>query len=249
MQLKGPKDRQNRIWYMLKKQFYNIEDPLKWKQTEQWPKNKITSMLDNSINGKTKLYFECNYPSENLLDTSDRKVQIFTDLKSQYHISYYKNAALFWEGNKRRATFHILKKFAIHRRNYIKSLLEKNNYEYENDLLLCRNHHKLPTKILTIMEKDSYGKLFLEKDYINFYVNLDNIGSNAYSKVIDDLTKGLMEKTDTHIYLQELLNSKLEVLVREGLIDKINQDQLDFRKKWLSLHSPELLNKIGINTD
>lgn len=67
------------------------EDRSRWKENEKWPNNQLTQK--SSI--KNKLFFHCNPTAEDMIEDSDKKILLYTDIETQTLLAKNKHAWIY----------------------------------------------------------------------------------------------------------------------------------------------------------
>jgi len=74
---------------------WNIrKDRSRWKETEQWPDNQLTQ----KSSFKNKLFFDCNPSVEDIIENSNKKILLYTDIETQILLAKNKHA---WKYRKK----------------------------------------------------------------------------------------------------------------------------------------------------
>jgi hypothetical protein len=78
-----------------------------WKATEQWPENDQT-LLKSCNHKKFKIYFTCN-DVQKWVSFPGQKIILYTDIRTQLRLSYYKKAWIFYNSNANKSFRPIVK--------------------------------------------------------------------------------------------------------------------------------------------
>jgi hypothetical protein len=162
---------------------------------------------------------------------------LYTDYRSQTLLAHYKKAN--WYHKKDQPSCDL--KFAAYR-----ELLKNWRNHYNNIKIFhwpeCpsfRDINKLPQSIQTQILNNEYTAYYLNYQYC------EPTGTYCDQQVLSDLLP-LLNSADIVIRLQDLVNSNGAVLEEVLKIPSINSRQLQLLADWKKLHTPELLDKIGI---
>ena len=162
----------------IKNSMFNISNPNKWKENELFPDNNLTLKFKSN---KNKIFYNVNEYDE-WLKLPGKKILIYTDLRSQIRLTWYKKAKWF----------------------------------------MSKPHN-----------------------YKNFYYIAKNIlknNKNLYHNSVSDA----MQYADITVKFQDLLTPEsLKIELKKFNCD-ISQENIDFLNYYLSLHTPKLLQKIGV---
>ena len=214
---------------------WNITDHARWKMGEVWPDNHLTeqSSLEN------KLYFICNPDASYWpFDARGARLVLYTDLRSQFLMSRYKNADMYAQTKAWSYDLDLQRQWRRH-------------YETIKDpswpkCLSTRKFFDLPQHI----RKELY-KHQGTQDLVRFR-NYDewlfaNYAAWYKGHVVDFRMLPHLQAADYLITLQDLVNSPSSTLDSLGLGD-LNQAQKDLLQHWRSLHPACLLERIGISS-
>ena len=218
---------------------WKITNPNQWKLSETWPDNLQTYNSQTLLN---KIYFYCNpydpYDDDQYWNQySTPTLMLYTDYYSQTLLAHYKKAQ--WYCKKDQPSYNL--KFSAYR-----ELLKNWQNHYDNikdsNWPRCpsfRDIDKLPTSIQKEILANEYTAEFLNYQYCD---PVDKYCDHwVFNAVIP-----LLNSANIVIRLQDLVNSNGAVLEEVLKIPPINSRQLQLLADWKKLHTPELLNKIGI---
>jgi hypothetical protein len=215
---------------------WKILNHFKWKDTETWPNNELTRSTSTDL---TKLYiFPKVWQDLNWTEYSGVKLMLYTDFDSQKRLCYYKRAG--WYQNQVAPSFdlkipafrELLKNWQIHYQNIKDPSWPK--------CQSFRHIDQLSERIQKEVLDNEYTVKFLNYQYV------DPIEKYQEHWVFNKLIPYL-EVADIVLRLQDLVNSNGEILSEILDIPPINDKQIQLLKLWKSLHTPELLSKIGIH--
>lgn len=212
-------------------QQWKVHDPTCWKRTEEWPANDQTFTHATELR---KIYFHCN-PTENT-SLADRTAVIYTDYYSQTQLAYYKRAHWYIGTKSDQEQPQLL--------GYLATLREwKRHYNNIKDpawprCVSFRHINKLPDYIQQELSNDPYTKSFIDKqfDFVKYRNDFVYRPAKAY-----------LDSADIVVKLQDVVNTRGEILVDAFDIPPINNQQRELIAHWCSLHPPELLARIGIS--
>jgi hypothetical protein len=216
-------------------QQWKITDPNQWKSSETWPDNLQTYNSQTLLN---KIYFYCNpYNDQDWGQYSTSTIILYTDYRSQILLSHYKKA--HWYCKKDQLGLNL--KFSAYRK-----LLKnwKNHYNNIKD----SQWPKCPSFRAIDKLPESIQKEILDNEYTAEYLNYqyhEPVDKYCNQWVLDAVIP-LLNSADIVIRLQDLVNSNGAVLEEVLKIPSINSRQLQLLADWKKLHTPELLDKIGI---
>lgn len=241
-------DRHKKLHDIIDQQ-WRIVDATSWKHTEHPPDNFATRA---SKSPKSKIYFFCNPTIENISNFDGSTVFLYTDAESQFELSLYKNAYIF---------------FNLKNYNYVTYYREhlqlfKSHYSNVKDPAWpsCYGPKKFSRLPQWIQQEVMCDPTVL--DYLNFstYKNfVKNPRVSARYKTFSNNLKTLpngervmqpvfefFNYADKTIKLQDVINNLS--LLSDITHVPVDQAQIDLRNKWISLHSLNLLKSIGINS-
>ena len=144
----------------IKKQF-SVSNVDKWKLLEFWPDNKLTEKTQLPIDLKYKIFFHCN-EIEPWLNSPGKKIVLYTDIRLQTRMCWYKHAGLFRDDLDNRNAESI--------RKFYRSGVAYNNKKVRS---ICLEAFEHANKIVYLQDliKDPFGTLELSgnKDQIDLY--------------------------------------------------------------------------------
>lgn len=219
---------------VLQKQ-WDIKNHNTWKSHEFWPDNDRTEL---DCTTKNKIYFYCNPTADQFAIQSARTIFLYTDITSQLLLAQYKNA--FW--------YHGGMSDFVYNLRFIR--LWKNHYSNIKDPSWpnCTSHrhiNQLPDWIQTEVLQNEYTQQFMGCNNWRDYFVRHN--TKMYRGVrVFDAAADLLDQSNDGILLQDLINSRAQILVDKSLIPEVTTHHLHLIDRWISLHSTELLEKIGI---
>lgn len=215
-------------------QQWKINNSAKWKESEFWPDNSQTQLLETDLH---KIYFYCNSELTSIVRPGKLAV-IYTDYASQQNLAYYKKA--HWYKDKTKPAFDF--KFSA----YIK-LLRTWREHYNNikdagwpKCVSFRHIDRLPHNIQQEILNNPNTKYFLNYQYTGESI-VDTNGVGVYQQSAE-----YVKSAHIAIKLQDVVNSNGEILVDAFDIPPINTQQQQLIAHWRGLHPPALLDRIGI---
>ena len=216
------------------KQQWKINNPRNWKNTETWPRNDHTKNSQLPVN---KIYFYCN-PHDDLYEYyCNFNLVIYTDYASQQKLAHYKKAHWHYQttartvNNKFSDSIKVLREWQKHYNNIKDSTWPK--------CLSFRKISTLPHHIQVELLSNPYTSEFLNYQHVEKSAIYQN--TPVYAPMLP-----FLQSANVTILLQDLVNSRAEILVKSGIVNNINQAQIDLLDHWKSLHTRELLESIGI---
>lgn len=218
------------------KQQWEITDLHKWKLSEVWPDNKKTHELATDLK---KIYFHCN-PTVESLNKNIKTITIYTDIQSQKLLAFSKRAHWYFNKNKLPSDL----KFA----DYMQLLRQwKQHYNNVKDsswpkCISFRHINRLPANVQQELINDPYTERFLKYHYNETDTAMFN-GIRVHSDAYDYISC-----SDAAFLLQDIVNTRGQVLVDVLGIPPINCKQIELIKHWCSLHPVDLLERIGIQS-
>jgi hypothetical protein len=211
---------------------WNITNHSLWKQNEVWPDNYATLATKSDLK---KLLYYCN-PDK--LEFDNRVFCIFGTCYNNIKDSQ-------WPLIKTVDDF-----------NNLPQRIQQEVFDtIPNAQCYVKSSSNLPTSIWLYTDSESQHELsYFKKAY--FYhsnparekiINFHSCGLSQTwnNELVDVKAIYFLENSDIQIKLQDWVNDP-ELLIQHGLIDSINQKQLDLLTRWKKLHPAELLEKIGI---
>lgn len=205
-----------------------------WKDNEIMPINPLTEQAHTDLN---KIYFYCN-PHLYHKIYSATNVVLYTDFDSQQKLCLYKKS----------------NRFLNHRSVYVNQKI----FEYRQLIQQWRNYYQAvrdpswpacPSIKQFYTLPDYIQKELLNGPDVTHYINKDYRGLNTENyagQAVDKNIVDYLKNARLAICLQDLVNSRAQILVDQGLITEINSQQLELIDRWRSLHPTQLLNHIGI---
>lgn len=219
------------------KQQWKINHHHDWKNTEFWPSNVHTKNSQLLVN---KIYFYCS-PHDVLPEFyCNFNIVIYTDYNSQQRLAHYKKA--HWHYQKTATAVN--NKFS----DDVKLLRNwQNHYNNIKDVswpkcLSFRKISTLPHDIQVELLSNPYTSKFLNYQQVEKSTIYQN--TPVYAPMLP-----FLQSANVTILLQDLVNSRAEILVKLGIVNNINQAQINLLDHWKSLHTKELLESIGIVTE
>ena len=225
---------ENQNFSELIKQQWKINHHHDWKKTEVWPRNDHTK---NSQLPMNKIYFYCNphdIPPENYCNFN---LVVYTDYNSQQKLAHYKKAHWHYQktaqavNNKFSDGIRLLREWKKHYNN-VKDPTWPN-------CLSFRKISTLPHNIQAELLNDPYTSKFLNYQHVEKSAIYQN--TPVYAPMLP-----FLQSANVTILLQDLVNSRAEILVKLDIVTNINQAQIALLDRWKSLHTKELLESIGI---
>lgn len=238
---------------------WDIHDPRLWKSKEHWPDNDRTLVL--KTNSK-KIYFFCNPDLEDMCKFEGTTIFLYTDMRSQVFLARYKHAYFF------HSSLH--KNYVSYYRAQLKNWISHYENNKDSSWPRCfgpRGFQRLSNRIreellikpytadcLDISRFDAVAAEALDLTGMlgeqKMNLRMNHLLSSDNFKILPDGTKVLPEVfdffpfADHKIKLQDMIND-LHILANlTGM--PVNYRQEALRSHWISLHSPELLQEIGI---
>ena len=211
-----------------------IVDHTKWKQTEHWPDNFNTAMSDSHLD---KIFYFCN-PSE---DDFFNYRKLFEQVKQGY--SDIQDSS--WPDINSFVEFDNLPDCI--KREVTETLGYSNLLQLMTSSDICKRTIWLYTDIDSQNELAFYKKAYFyyqrpDLNKIQDYKNFTEVWQND---LVDRHAVYFLNNSDIQIRLQDLVNTP-EILVSYGIVESINQNQINLLNHWKKLHPKELLKKIGI---
>jgi hypothetical protein len=207
---------------------WNISNHLSWKKTEIWPDD---NRLLNTDLLTPKLYLLCN-PDRDINEWTKydaKSLILYTDLPSQLILAKYKRANwyhIIYEAKRKWDLFY----------NSVKGA----------DWPPCSDYYNM------IYLPDWVQKELIEFGAENFCPGvikppsvIDNSIMFGNTPILNTMYS-LLTSADYTIKLQDLVNTNGNILVELLGIPPINEQQHNLLSHWRSLHSKEILDKIGI---
>lgn len=215
---------------------WNILDHAAWKSTETWPSNFITVV--NRSNLKNLLYF-CN-PSTNEFFSP------YCDF-SKLIPSYDRIKDVTWPAIKNFHDFLLLPP-------YIKNELAKTDPLLFKWLICDIKINKNPKTIWVYTDVYSQNELayykraywYQNKSLKSKMVDLSDRTAEWNNLQVDKAAVDFLNRSDFQVKLQDFVNDPT-ILIDLKLIKQTNQEQMQLLNRWIKLHPPELLEKIGIH--
>ena len=209
-----------------------IVDYLKWKQTEHWPSDVLTARSNSDLD---KIFYFCN-PSKNEFFNDSRLFedfkQCYIDIKDQLWPDI--NSFVEFNNLPDRIKNEVTKTLGWSRTNMLSDICKKTIWLYTD--FDCQNE-------LAFYKKAYFYYMQPGRNKIQDYEDFTEVWQD---ELVDKHAVYFLNNSDIQLKLQDLVNSP-DILVSHGIVDFINQNQIDFLTHWKSLHPPELLKKIGIN--
>lgn len=206
---------------------WQISTPSAWKNTEVWPDNEKTIWAPNIL---PRIYFFCNPTADAYFKQSQHKILT----------AYQRVKDLSWPEIQ---DFEAYKNLPFHIRE---------ECEIQHKLAPLIRYYARPKKFVWIYtDIHSQNELAFYKKCYWYYgkSTMPKIESHAFASYrnqqVDMSALPFLEQCDTVLRLQDIILDP-EILVHKGLIKSVNQQQEKLISKWLSLHPPGLLKKIGI---
>ena len=214
-------------------QQWNIKNHLDWKDREVWPDNNFSDPADH----RPKLFFHMNPDANHWKILSNRKLFLYTDLKSQLALSKYKRA-FFYNKNNDLKTLDINYHFVQFYNNIKDSSWPDCNSI--SDSFWLDNHiqqelNKYPD-YKDFLSSSSWEHWMIIKSK-NYSIGKDTV----YDKCID-----IANNSNGIFKLQDIVNSNGSVLF-DYLGIASNKKQIELIHHWKSLHTRNLLEQIGID--
>jgi hypothetical protein len=162
---------------------------------------------------------------------------VYTDYNSQQKLAHYKKA--HWHqkttaravNNKFSEGIRLLREWKKHYNNVKDSTWP--------NCLSFRKISTLPPDIQAELLNDPYTSEFLNYQLVEESAIYKN--TPVYAPMLP-----FLQSANVKILLQDLVNSRAEILVKLDIVTTINQAQIEFLDHWKSLHTKELLESIGI---
>jgi hypothetical protein len=242
------KDKNNGLQDIINKQ-WNVTNHLYWKQAENWPDNWLTQ---KNIVDRQKIYFFCNPTIEKISAFDGKIVLLYTDSKSHLELAYYKRAWIY-EKLKNYSKFAYYKSF-------LRAWQDHYNNIKSSEWPMCYGPKKLEHVDQYIQQEvlsNPYtGQHLKFPSYSEFLKDTRMIpGLNQFTDNVKKLPNNVevfqpvadfFQHADITFRLQDVIN---DISVLSVVTNSLpNQQQYDLRNKWMSLHTPELLDTIGIIT-
>lgn len=236
--------------YDTKPVHWGIDNVSQWKDSEIWPDNGRTTIANFDVN---KIFFLCNPllltrtpgPHPDILSKySGKKILLYTDLKTQWHLAKTKRAYWFQEGrqlNGKGPTWQT----SEYREEQV--IIWYNNVKQQDwpDITVADDFYNLPQEIQDecLNQHDMWEVLdigkFDNEDYTPRGVMYN--GDLVYKKVVD-----VMPQMDIVVKLQDVIATRGRILFDQLGIKPTPETQ-KFIIHYLSLHTAEqqalLLNK------
>lgn len=215
---------------------WNVTDSDEWKSTEIWADNLNTQ---SAVVNKRKLFFFCNPTIKKISQFDGATVFLYADSQTQTSMALYKKAHIFIIRDSCWVSFY-RKKLQQWQQHY-------NNIK-DVDWPSCtgpNGFRNLPDCIRQEVLTDPHTEqcLNIASFDINYHVRnnekLPN-GDTVLPEVFD-----FFKHADVSIKLSNVI-SNLNVLSKITGV-AVNQQQIDLRNHWISLHPTQLLHDAGIN--
>lgn len=229
--------------FKVKESQWNVNDVSKWKYTEIWPDNVKTLTSTFTAN---KVFFVCNpdpiflsQPGEFIRTYEDfpgKKILLYTDLQTQWHLAKTKRAYWFQPGRELDGSGPQWKTDEF--------MQEQFRYRYDNAKL--PSWPECPTvEQFYSLPKDIQDKCIIDNhfwellDYKKFDdpaycpIGVEHNGETIYKRAADFMT-GM----DVIVKLQDIINTKGRALL-DPLGVQSTPDTVKFVIQYLSLHTPD----------
>jgi len=217
---------------------WNVSDPNKWKSTEIWPDNRGTQL---AVTNKRKLFFFCSPTIEKISQFDGVTVFLYADAQTQISMAFYKKAYVYcWNW------------FSFYRMRLQQWQQHYNNIK-DVDWPSCtgpNGFRNLPDRIKQEVLTDPYTKQCL--NIPNYHLYHSDINHHLYHNkklpngdVVLTEVFNFFKHADVPIKLSNVI-SDLNVLSELTGV-AVNQQQIDLRNHWISLHPAQLLHDAGIN--
>lgn len=216
------------------RQHWNVTDHNKWKDTEVWPDNAITSLMP----GDQKLFFHLS-PTVKLWQSIDEpKLLVYTDFRSQLLLSKFKKAWIYYE----KTDNIIIRDIDHHFRNFYQNIKDPN----WPDCNSVKQSKTLPDAIQTEMLTHIDYQNFLIAGSWEDWTVIANQHCKLNNDVVESTVPALAANSNYVVKLQHIVNSNAHALL-DPLALPVRSNHIALLEKWKFLHTKELLQQIGIN--
>lgn len=218
---------------VLQKQ-WNIKNHNTWKSHEFWPDNNKTEL---DCTTKNKIYFYCNPTADLFILRPGRTIFLYTDITSQMLLAKYKNA--FWYNGISDFVYNL--KFFRFWKNHYSNIKDPSWPNCASP----RHINQLTPRIQQEVLQNEHTQQFIGcNSWQDYFVKHH---TKMYSDIqVLDAAADILDQSDDSILLQDLINSRAQILVDKSLIPEVTTHHLNLIDRWISLHSTDLLEKIGI---
>lgn len=236
---------------------WNITNPRHWKSLEVWPDNRAT--LNSDI--QRKIYLFC-FSAERLpkfwgVDQfSGKQLFLYTDAASHRALAAYKRAYPFIDGLARYPSF--VSYYRYHLQLWRKHYADIRDASWPDICTGPNGFRNLPehcrrellsnpftVQSLTFPKVDKINKEHQDRLLNSWHV--EDQGILPDGTIVAAHVAEAFNESDMQIRLSDLLQN-LNIL--ESITGvPINQRQISLSDKWISLHPPEILQKLNISSE
>lgn len=225
---------------------WNITNPSQWKSTEHRPDRWRTQEHNTDLR---KIYVFCNPTIQEVSEFAGQTVLLYTDAESQLELSFYKKANIYMEKKHSWAEYYryFLKQWQAHYDN----IKDPSWPKCQSPRKFCTLSRHIQSELLI---NQHTGQLLDIPKYADFLRDgrkikelksiVDNIKVLPNGKKVLNEVYDFFPFADISLNLQDTIND-LDLL-SEITGSPTNQDQENLRRRWVSLHTTQLLEKIGI---
>lgn len=228
---------------------WQIPEPRLWKINEFWPDNLQTR---DSKTDLRKIYFFCNPTIDEVSEFDGQIFFLYLDIDAHLQMAEYKHAGRFFNEST-----SLYRNYFSYYRPQLQNWINHYNNIKDPDWPKCLTPRRFSLLPLAIQEELLRDPHTLDLFTIRKFIPLDLQHQQKHMEkslsqrmCLADGTGVLPEVYDFFQHADIALRLT-DIINDPDLLCKItktptNRDQMDLRKRWLSLHPSSLLNNIGI---